>query len=296
MGHFVKRIVRGRSEQVNSYVGPAGELVMDTDAKALVMQDGETVGGVRFSSTLVATSEHDGLMSASDKEKLDSIPVGGGSSYTLPMASTTVLGGIKVGTNLSISNGVLSGNYAVATTSSAGLMSAVDKAKLDGISSGGGGSYTLPVASSSVLGGIKVGSGLSISDGVLSVPDLCTLSTAQTVTGDKTFTGKIVGKTFLTEAVVVSSNVIDCSAGTVFLKSISSDTVFTFSGDLQNKVACISLVLLGSGSYVVTWPSNVKWADGVTPTLTASGIDILTFITPDGGTTWYGTASILNAS
>ena len=33
--------------------------------------------------------------------------------------------------------------------------------------SGGGGSYTLPTATSSVLGGIKVGSGLTITDGVL---------------------------------------------------------------------------------------------------------------------------------
>ena len=33
--------------------------------------------------------------------------------------------------------------------------------------SGGGGSYTLPTATSSVLGGVKVGSGLTITDGVL---------------------------------------------------------------------------------------------------------------------------------
>ena len=33
---------------------------------------------------------------------------------------------------------------------------------------GGGGSYTLPTASASTLGGIKVGSGLTITDGVLS--------------------------------------------------------------------------------------------------------------------------------
>ena len=34
--------------------------------------------------------------------------------------------------------------------------------------SGGGGSYSLPTASSSVLGGIKVGANLTITDGVLS--------------------------------------------------------------------------------------------------------------------------------
>lgn len=64
-------------------------------------------------------------------------------AYTLPVASNTVLGGVKVGNNLTIVDGVLS-----AVT----------------------GSYTLPIASNSVLGGIKIGSGLSIGeDGTVTV-------------------------------------------------------------------------------------------------------------------------------
>lgn len=65
---------------------------------------------------------------------------GGGSlsvtrTLSLMPATTSSIGGIKVGANLSISNdGILSGNYAVATTSAAGLMSASDKTKLDGLS------------------------------------------------------------------------------------------------------------------------------------------------------------------
>ena len=64
------------------------------------------------------------------------------SAYSLATASATILGGIKVGTGLSIDgSGVLSTTY----------------------------SYSLPIASNSVLGGIKVGSGLSIDgSGVLS--------------------------------------------------------------------------------------------------------------------------------
>ena len=57
--------------------------------------------------------------------------------------------------------------YSAATTSAAGLMSAADKTKLNGIATGAN-AYSLPTASSSTLGGIKVGSGLSISNGVLS--------------------------------------------------------------------------------------------------------------------------------
>lgn len=66
---------------------------------------------------------------------------GGGGSYTLPPATASTLGGIKVGSNLSVeSDGTLSGSAP----------------------------YTLPIASSGVLGGVKVGSGLTINDGVLS--------------------------------------------------------------------------------------------------------------------------------
>ena len=58
--------------------------------------------------------------------------------------------------------------YSAATTSAAGLMSAADKSKLDGIAAQAN-KYTLPTASSSTLGGIKVGTDLNISSGVLSV-------------------------------------------------------------------------------------------------------------------------------
>ena len=61
-------------------------------------------------------------------------------AYTLPTAASNVLGGVKVGTNLSIDgNGVLSATdttYSDATTSTSGLMSATDKTKLNGIASG----------------------------------------------------------------------------------------------------------------------------------------------------------------
>lgn len=72
------------------------------------------------------------------------------SEYHLPIASETTLGGIKVGSNLSVT--------------SDGTLSAV------------GGGYSLPVASPTTLGGIKVGDKLSIQDGVLSADVDSTLS------------------------------------------------------------------------------------------------------------------------
>jgi len=68
-----------------------------------------------------ATQSQSGVMSAADKTKLDGIEANA-NKYTLPSAGASVLGGIKVGANLGISNGVLSGAYTTATTSAAGLM------------------------------------------------------------------------------------------------------------------------------------------------------------------------------
>ena len=65
------------------------------------------------------------------------IPRGADSGYTLPPATTTTLGGVIVGTNLSVQDdGTLSATdttYNEATTSTAGLMSATDKTKINGL-------------------------------------------------------------------------------------------------------------------------------------------------------------------
>ena len=71
-----------------------------------------------------------------------SVGTGAGGGYVLPIASAEVLGGVKVGSNLSIDNeGVLSAESG----------------------------YVLPTASNNTLGGVKVGTNLSIdNNGVLS--------------------------------------------------------------------------------------------------------------------------------
>ena len=72
-----------------------------------------------------------------EKTKLAGIEAGA-NNYTLPTATASALGGVKVGANLAIdsSTGVLSGDYSAASSSAAGLMSAADKTKLDGIEAG----------------------------------------------------------------------------------------------------------------------------------------------------------------
>lgn len=60
--------------------------------------------------------------------------------------------------------------YSSATQSAPGLMSAADKKKLDGIAEGANKyTYTLPNATSSVLGGVKIGSNITVSSGTISL-------------------------------------------------------------------------------------------------------------------------------
>lgn len=93
-----------------------------------------------------------------------------------------------------------------ATTSKDGFMSAADKTKLDGIAEGAN-AYTLPAATAQTLGGVKIGSNISLADGgVISInktnvttalgytplesvdtSNFVTLSGTQTIAGKKTF-------------------------------------------------------------------------------------------------------------
>ena len=89
------------------------------------------------------------------------------------------------------------------------------------------------------------------------------------------------------------TDAIDISAGNVVTATVSTGTqTFTFTNPSATGKACsFTLILTNGGSQDMNWPSSVDWADGTEPTLTSSGIDILTFTTVDGGTIWYGFAA-----
>lgn len=99
------------------------------------------------------------------KTKLDGI-ASNANNYSLPTATASVLGGVKIGARISISSGVISADSQTDNNFTNAL-----KTKLDGIATGAN-NYSLPTASASVLGGVKVGTNLSIDgNGVLSATD-----------------------------------------------------------------------------------------------------------------------------
>lgn len=88
--------------------------------------------------------------------------------------------------------------------------------------------------------------------------------------------------------VTVSASAIDCSAGNFFTKTASGALTWTFTNVPSAKAFTLILELTNGGTGTQTWPAAVKWPAGTAPTLTASGVDVLGFITDDGGTTWRG--------
>ena len=119
-----------------------------------------TASGISVSGNIVVSGSVDGRDLQTDGTKLDGIAANA-NNYSLPTATGSALGGVKVGSNLNIdSNGVLSAAS----------------------------SYSLPTASQSTLGGVKVGTNLTIdNNGVLSATQLSlTSSNINAVYGDTT--------------------------------------------------------------------------------------------------------------
>ncbi len=108
-----------------------------------------------------------------EKEKLAGIAEGA-NNYSLPTASDTTLGGVKIGENVQITKGVISVDLSgkVDKVEGKGLstndFTTAEKTKLAGVAEGAN-KYVLPVASASVLGGVKAGKNITIAaDGTLS--------------------------------------------------------------------------------------------------------------------------------
>lgn len=143
---------------------------------------------------------------------------GSGEGYTLPPASATTLGGVKIGSGISVTaDGVISANggggapyeLPAATADTLGGIKVGDNLTItpDGKLSANPGAYQLPVATSDILGGVKVGSGLNVTqDGTLNAQGYTLPKATRTVLGGVTVgTGLLVsdGKISVTQANLV---------------------------------------------------------------------------------------------
>lgn len=116
------------------------------------------------------------------------------------------------------------------------------------------------------------------------------------------FTGEVTVKTDKYD-VTNSGNLtggvtFDLSTARFFYGTVTGGvTSVTFSNTpTTGKAVFVVLELTNGGSQTITWGSTIKWPGGSAPTLTSSGVDILTFYTRDGGTTWRGAFAQENSS
>ena len=92
--------------------------------------------------------------------------------------------------------------------------------------------------------------------------------------------------------VAMAAHAVDLSLGNVQTYTLSGNQTLTFTNPPATGTSgSFTLIVTNGGSATLTWPPAVDWAAATAPTLTAAGIDVLTFTTIDGGTIWYGFAA-----
>lgn len=146
----------------------------------------------------------------------------GGGNYTLPTASDSTLGGVKVGSGLTINtSGVLSADVTAST-----LSAYAKTTDLSAVAKSGSyndltnkptipSAYTLPAASSSVMGGVKVGNNISVTSGTISVTKnnvTSALGYTPATTNNASFTG-----TTMVQTLTVSS-ALNIPGGSIWIE------------------------------------------------------------------------------
>ena len=174
--------------------------------------------------------KNDGTITTID----DAISSGGGGGYTLPTASASVKGGVKVGDGLTMDGEVLK------TT---------------------GGGYTLPTASADIKGGVKVGAGLYMNGEVMTAvnpnPDIYeTLMPMRPVfkpanTTDKYLASVVISaiNSAMLAAPIFDSTELDING--VYVPDNYSNFEF-YSYITDGLISDLNLVLLGSSDSTVT--------------------------------------------
>ena len=167
-------------------------------------------------------------------------------------------------------------SYSNATTSADGLMSSADKTKLDGVATSAN-NYVLPTATASALGGIKIGTGLSIDgSGVVtasggggatggSLEPIITTKTTATA-GQTVFTG-----TWKAENISVFLNGVKLQDSEV----TATDTQITISATAVGDI--IEVVEYGApfaSPYASTFPTVTTGATSVTVDYTPAKVAV----------------------
>ena len=264
-------------------------VALDDSADKLVIGEGSTVG---TNSILTIT---DDTVTLGDGAAVDTAIVFDGNAKDFHIAlddsaDKLIIGeGPTVGTNeilsitddtVTIGDGAAVDTYLNFDGNAADFRIGIDDGT-DKLEIGGGVAHgTAAGISMDINGDMTLGGGIVCSDEVLSGAQM-----------------KDYGETINAIGSITSGTNADCEDGNVQSVTFTANTFnFGLTNALGSNSSTITLIVTNGGLATVTWLSGahggggaaVDWAGGSAPTLTNSGIDILTFTTINGGTQWYG--------
>lgn len=89
---------------------------------------------------------------------------------------------------------------------------------------------------------------------------------------------------------ITYTQTLDLSTGTFFSFTPSGPTEVSFTNPPASGVAMAFTLAIPRTTHTITFPSSVKWEGGTAPTLSIGKTTYSTFVTVDGGTTYYAKA------
>lgn len=134
----------------------------------------------------------------------------------------------------------------------------------------------------------------------LNYNDVGTYSKAQIDAKDAALQANIDTKVTITQDLLTINNVEDTLELDMFdgkrvfkatlTAAVTQLSVINASGSNLNSQTITMCLTQGTGANKISWPSNVIWSYGREPvlTFTQNSIDVIQFLTVDGGSTWYG--------
>ena len=188
-------------------------------------------------------------------------------------------------------------DYKVVITQHPGGGTSTLAAKTDS-GSGADGLVYNPSADLLSLGGISAGSGVTLNAG-LHVTGGSTFGSAINFQDNQLERPKFKDYAETVHAIgtITGNTAIDFSNGNVQTVTGNGNCEFSFTNPpATGNAGTLTLLITNGGANTTTWASAVKWPSNVAPSLTASGIDILSFVTIDGGSNIYGFVGGLNFS
>ncbi len=120
------------------------------------------------------------------------------------------------------------------------------------------------------------------------------------VVGNMKVTGNIIQPTLLSwmessfsQTVSTTTYSLDCNTGNNFILTLTTNSTLSFiNPPTTGKVFGLNLIIVqdATGNRTITWPASVSWGSVGAPTLStaANSIDIISFVTYNGGTKYLG--------